>query len=120
MICQDCGREIPVSNPQKVLCIQCKYNQTREKYRKQRVAKRIKRHLERVKCPACEKIFEKRTKDQKFCNDECRIIMENKKFNLKWVEEDIPTKKKAYPKYRKPFDISNNYFNLKKFSACRG
>jgi hypothetical protein len=119
MICQDCGRDIPISKPQKVLCIPCKYAAVRAKYKAKRDAKKIKKTPVVETCPACECKFEKRTKDQKFCNDECRIIMDNKKFNLKWANEKPAPKKVAYPKNRKPFD-PRAHWGLNKFNACRG
>ena len=120
LLCADCGREIPISKPQKTLCIPCKYLAVRAKYKAKRDANKIKKEPVICSCTACEQKFERRTKDQIYCNDECRIIMDNKKFNKRWAEEESPIKKRQYPKQRKQFDISKNYFTMKKFNTIRG
>ena len=120
LFCNDCGREIPISKPQKTLCIPCKYLAVRAKYKAKRDAKKIKKEPVICTCPACEQKFERRTKDQIFCNDECRIIMDNKKFNQKWAEEKTSSKKRAYPKHRKQFDLSKSCFTMKKLSRYPG
>lgn len=117
MRCLRCERMIPVSRPQKKLCIPCNYIEVRARYKAKRDAKKIKKKRIIETCPACEKTFEKRTKDQKFCNDECRIIMDNKRLNAKWANEKTSKKKSSSTKNHRRFDISREYFLIKK--ACR-